>query len=93
MHCYQGFPFTLGVVLVSKFIDGAWVPSVSGDLFEDRNPANTNDVVGVFQKSTAADAADAIDAARLAYDRWRLVPAPPNAKAHRLQPDKWRSSI
>ncbi|HXI27895.1 MAG TPA: aldehyde dehydrogenase family protein [Vicinamibacterales bacterium] len=63
-----------------NFIDGAWVPSVSGDLFEDRNPANTDDVVGVFQKSTAADAADAIDAARLAYERWRLVPAPKRAE-------------
>jgi len=63
-----------------NFIDGAWVPSVSGDLFEDRNPANTDDVVGVFQKSTAADVADAIDAARLAYERWRLVPAPKRAE-------------
>src|SRR5437899_4401087 len=63
-----------------NFIDGAWVPSVSGDLFEDRNPANTHDVVGVFQKSTAADVANAIDAARLAYEHWRLVPAPRRAE-------------
>jgi acyl-CoA reductase-like NAD-dependent aldehyde dehydrogenase len=63
-----------------NFIDGAWVPSVSGDLFEDRSPADTDDVVGVFQKSTAADVADAIDAARLAYERWRLVPAPRRAE-------------
>ncbi len=63
-----------------NFIDGAWVASVSGDLFEDRNPANTDDVVGVFQKSTAADVAVAIDAARLAYERWRLVPAPKRAE-------------
>ena len=63
-----------------NFIDGAWVPSVSGDLFEDRNPANSRDVVGVFQKSTAADVANAIDAARLAYERWRLVPAPRRAE-------------
>ena len=63
-----------------NFIDGAWVPSVSGDLFEDRNPANSDEVVGVFQKSTAADVADAIDAARLAYERWRLVPAPKRAE-------------
>src|SRR5262249_22430116 len=63
-----------------NFIDGAWVPSVSGDLFEDRNPADTDDTIGVFQKSTAADVADAIDAARLAYERWRLVPAPKRAE-------------
>jgi len=63
-----------------NFIDGAWVPSVSGDLFENRNPANTDDLVGVFQKSTAEDVVLAIDAARLAYERWRLVPAPRRAE-------------
>ena len=63
-----------------NFIDGAWVPSVSGDLFENRNPANTDDLVGVFQKSTAVDAQHAIEAARAAYERWRLVPAPRRAE-------------
>jgi aldehyde dehydrogenase (NAD+) len=63
-----------------NFIDGAWVPSVSGDLFENRNPADTDDLIGLFQKSTAADAARAIDAARRAYEHWRLVPAPKRAE-------------
>jgi aldehyde dehydrogenase (NAD+) len=64
----------------NNFIDGAWVPSVSGDLFENRNPANSDDLVGDFQKSTAEDVALAIDAARFAYERWRLVPAPRRAE-------------
>jgi aldehyde dehydrogenase (NAD+) len=64
----------------SNLIDGDWVPSVSGDVFENRNPANTDDVVGFFQRSTAADAARAIDAARRAYEHWRLVPAPRRAE-------------
>src|SRR5216683_6080657 len=64
----------------NNFIHGAWVPSVSGNLFENRNPANSDDLVGDFQKSTAEDVALAIDAARLAYDRWRLVPAPRRAE-------------
>jgi acyl-CoA reductase-like NAD-dependent aldehyde dehydrogenase len=63
-----------------NFIDGSWVPSVSGALFENRNPANTDDLVGVFQKSTAADVTRAIEAARTAYERWRLVPAPKRAE-------------
>src|SRR5712691_3119389 len=63
-----------------NFIDGAWVPSASGDLFENRNPANTDDLVGDFQKSTAEDVALAVDAARSAYERWRLVPAPRRAE-------------
>jgi len=63
-----------------NFVDGRWEPSVSGDVFENRNPANTKDLVGVFQKSSAADVARAVDAARLAYERWRLVPAPRRAE-------------
>jgi aldehyde dehydrogenase (NAD+) len=62
------------------FIDGAWVPSVSGDLFENRNPANTDDLIGVFQKSTSQDVERAIDAACRAYEHWRLVPAPRRAE-------------
>src|SRR5438132_8583193 len=63
-----------------NFIDGEWVPSVSGELFENRNPANTDDLIGVFQKSTADDVKHAIDAARRAYEHWRLVPAPRRAE-------------
>src|SRR5262245_59618838 len=62
-----------------NFIDGDWRASVSGDVFENRNPAN-GDLIGLFQKSTQADVDDAIDAARLAYERWRLVPAPRRAE-------------
>jgi aldehyde dehydrogenase (NAD+) len=71
---------TANATTYHNFIDGAWVPSVSGAVFENRNPANTDDLVGVFQKSTAADVARALDAARTAYERWRLVPAPKRAE-------------
>jgi alpha-ketoglutaric semialdehyde dehydrogenase len=63
-----------------NFIDGSWTSSGSGDLFENRNPARTDDVIGLFQKSTREDSDRAIDAARRAYDRWRLVPAPRRAE-------------
>ena len=63
-----------------NYIDGAWVPSSSGELFENRNPANRNDLIGVFPKSTERDVADAVEAARRAYLRWRLVPAPRRAE-------------
>jgi aldehyde dehydrogenase (NAD+) len=63
-----------------NLIDGAWVDSVSGDLFENRNPADTDDLVGVFQSSTAEDARRAIEAAARAYQRWRLVPPPRRAE-------------
>jgi alpha-ketoglutaric semialdehyde dehydrogenase len=63
-----------------NFIDGAWVSSGSGQMFEDRNPANTDEVVGEFQKSTRHDADAAIDAARRAFQHWRLTPAPRRAE-------------
>ena len=63
-----------------NYIDGAWVASSSGDLFENRNPANDDDLIGLFPKSTGRDVADAVDAARRAYPRWRLVPAPRRAE-------------
>src|SRR5438309_5446378 len=67
-------------VTYHNYIDGSWVSSVSGDVFENRNPANTDDLVGVFQKSTRADVEQAVGAARAAYERWRLVPAPKRAE-------------
>jgi acyl-CoA reductase-like NAD-dependent aldehyde dehydrogenase len=63
-----------------NFIDGSWVPSVSGHLFENRNPANHDDLVGVFQRSTQMDVERAIESARRAFATWRLVPAPRRAE-------------
>ena len=63
-----------------NFIDGAWVPSVSDDRFENRNPADRDDLIGLFQQSNAEDVERAIEAARRAYARWRLVPAPRRAE-------------
>jgi aldehyde dehydrogenase (NAD+) len=64
----------------SNFINGEWVPSQSGEVFENRNPANTDDLIGLFQKSNKEDVARAIAAAAAAYEEWRLVPAPRRAE-------------
>src|SRR5438105_10080701 len=63
-----------------NFIDGEWVEASTGDTFEDRNPADTRDVVGIFQKSGKADVHAAVDAAKRAFAKWRLVPAPRRAE-------------
>jgi aldehyde dehydrogenase (NAD+) len=63
-----------------NFVDGRWTASSSGGLFENRNPANHGDLIGVFQESTPADANEAIQAAQRAYATWRLVPAPRRAE-------------
>lgn len=59
-----------------NFIDGEWVPSQDGETFLNRNPANTDDVVGRFQRSTAEDARQAITAARSAAEEWGTTPGP-----------------
>lgn len=63
-----------------NYINGEWVESKTGETFENRNPADTSDLVGVFQKSGAEDVNDAITAASEAYKKWRLVPAPKRAE-------------
>jgi aldehyde dehydrogenase (NAD+) len=63
-----------------NLIDGAWVSSSSGALFDNRNPANHDDVIGRFQESTPQDAERAIAAAARAFVEWRLVPAPKRAE-------------
>src|SRR5882724_7007870 len=63
-----------------NFIDGEWVEASIGETFENRNPADTRDVVGIFQRSGKADVEAAVDAAKRAFQKWRLVPAPRRAE-------------
>ncbi len=63
-----------------NFIDGEWVEASTGQAFESLNPADTREVVGVFQRSGAADVDAAVQAARRAFEHWRLVPAPRRAE-------------
>jgi alpha-ketoglutaric semialdehyde dehydrogenase len=58
-----------------NFIGGEWVDAASGETFESVNPAN-GETIGVFPKSSAEDVDRAVEAARAAYEDWRLVPAP-----------------
>jgi aldehyde dehydrogenase (NAD+) len=59
-----------------NFINGKWIDARSGRTFENRNPANWDDIVGIFPKSNREDVDEAVKAARTAYEKWRLVPAP-----------------
>src|SRR5205085_1723739 len=63
-----------------NFIDGEWVEASTGQTFENCNPADTRDIVGIFQRSAKADVDAAVDAARRAFLKWRLVPAPRRAE-------------
>lgn len=63
-----------------NYIAGEWTPSVSGEFFENRNPANTKEIIGQFPKSTAEDVNNAVAAAREAGAKWRRTPAPRRAE-------------
>jgi len=66
--------------IFKNLIDGEWVEASTGETFENINPADTREVVGVFQKSGKADVDAAVDAAKRAFAQWRLVPAPRRAE-------------
>ncbi len=64
----------------TNFIAGEWVKSRSGKSFENRNPADARDLVGLFPDSTKEDVELAVSAAKEAYPTWRLTPAPKRAQ-------------
>jgi aldehyde dehydrogenase (NAD+) len=58
----------------ANYINGEWVES--GQTFENRNPANTDDLIALFSKGTAQDIASAADAAATALPAWSAAAAP-----------------
>jgi aldehyde dehydrogenase (NAD+) len=58
-----------------NYVGGEWLDAASGETFESRSPA-TGELLGVFPRSSADDVARAAEAARTAFEEWRLVPAP-----------------
>jgi len=66
--------------LFKNFINGEWVEARSGKTFENVNPADKEDVVGLFPASDKCDLEEAVGAARAAYNGWRLTPAPRRAE-------------
>ncbi|HEX5387962.1 MAG TPA: aldehyde dehydrogenase family protein [Gemmatimonadales bacterium] len=59
-----------------NFIGGEWVAPAGGAYFENRNPADTGDLIGCFPDSGPEDVAAAVRSAQRGFDRWRRTPAP-----------------
>ena len=70
---------TTGAKTYRNYIGGEWVDATSDETFESTNPA-TGELIGVFPKSTVEDTDRAVEAAKDAYESWRLVPAPKRAE-------------
>lgn len=59
--------------LFANYINGEWV---SGPTFENRNPADTSELIGLFVQGTPQDVAAAADAAARALPAWSATAAP-----------------
>src|SRR2546430_16114141 len=59
-----------------NFIAGEWVAPRTGAYFENRNPADSDDVIGCFPRSGPDDVARAVASAQRGFARWSKTPAP-----------------
>jgi acyl-CoA reductase-like NAD-dependent aldehyde dehydrogenase len=59
-----------------NFIAGRWVPPGTETYFENRNPADPDDLIGSFPDSGPADVAAAVESARRGFEGWSRTPAP-----------------
>ncbi len=64
------------VKIYSNLINGQWMTGENGESFENFNPADHNDIVGLFPKATIASTQQAIASARAALPAWANTPAP-----------------
>ncbi|MEO0083742.1 MAG: aldehyde dehydrogenase family protein, partial [candidate division WOR-3 bacterium] len=62
--------------IYKNLINGKYLPAKSGKTYKNINPANTDDIVGIFPLSDEEDVNLAVAAAKKAYEKWRKVPAP-----------------
>src|ERR687895_1546272 len=59
-----------------NFIAGQWVEPSTKQYFENRNPADTTDVIGHFPLSALADVDRAVASAKRGFEQWRKTPPP-----------------
>ena len=59
-----------------NFIAGKWQDPSTGEFFENRNPADWNDLIGKFPLSTKDDVDRAVQSAQRGFEVWRRTPAP-----------------
>lgn len=62
--------------MFKNFINGQWVEPTTGEYFENRNPADTDDLIGMFPRSGSEDVDRAVASAARGFEMWRQTPAP-----------------
>jgi aldehyde dehydrogenase (NAD+) len=59
-----------------NFIGGEWTAPATSAYFENRNPADWNDVIGCFPRSGPDDVRRAVESAKRGFAQWSRTPAP-----------------
>ncbi|MBY0489403.1 MAG: aldehyde dehydrogenase family protein [Gemmatimonadaceae bacterium] len=59
-----------------NYIGGHWVAPTTGQYFENRNPADQQDLIGQFPASGVADIEAAVASAKRGFALWKRTPAP-----------------
>jgi aldehyde dehydrogenase (NAD+) len=59
-----------------NFIGGEWVEPSTGEYFENRNPADQSDLIGLWPRSGKEDVERAVQSAKRGFEVWRKMPAP-----------------
>src|SRR5215203_6193400 len=59
-----------------NFIGGKWVAPSTNEYFENRNPADQDDLIGLFPASGVADVNAAVNSAQRGFAKWKRTPAP-----------------
>lgn len=59
-----------------NYIGGHWVEPAGGQYFENRNPADPRDLIGMWPRSGSEDLDQAVASARRGLEAWRSSPAP-----------------
>ncbi|HLH80078.1 MAG TPA: aldehyde dehydrogenase family protein [Chthonomonas sp.] len=63
----------------TNYIGGQWCAASNGATFPSLNPADTEQMIGIFARSGAEDVRRAVEAAEQAYPQWSRVPKPARA--------------
>ena len=61
-------------------INSQWIDSISGETFENRNPSDIHEVIGLFPRSKKEDVDRAVSAALTASNEWKNIPPPERGK-------------
>ncbi len=59
-----------------NYIAGAWSEPASGDYVENRNPARTSDLIGLFPDTDPSELDGAVASAQRGFEVWSGTPAP-----------------